>query len=375
MRLARLAFPLARLAFPLARLAFPLARPLLHRLDTEQAHRLTIGALRMMPMAAPPVADPRLAVNVFGVDFANPLGLAAGFDKNAEVPDAMLALGFGFTEIGTVTPEPQSGNPRPRLFRLVADEAVINRMGFNNDGHDAVLRRLEARGNRPGIVGVNIGANKGSGDRIGDYVQGIEAFSHLASYFTVNISSPNTPGLRGLQSRAELDRLLARLNAARSRESRKPPMLLKIAPDLSDGELEDIAHSCGGGTVDGIIVANTTLERQGLQSPLKSEQGGLSGNPLLALSTRQLAKLFVLTKGAIPLIGAGGIHDAASALQKLKAGASLLQLYSALVYQGPALIGDILEGIAAELARTGDTLASLRGSSAGAIAHHGFSGT
>ncbi len=359
----------------LARLVFPLARPLLHALDAETAHGLTLKALGFMPGGSPPISDSRLAVEAFGLRFPNPLGLAAGFDKNAEVPDAMLALGFGFTEIGTVTPKPQAGNPRPRLFRLEPDEAVINRMGFNNEGHAAALARLEARAGRPGIVGVNIGANKDSDDRIGDYVKGIEAFSHLASYFTVNISSPNTPGLRGLQSRAELETLLARLNAARGLQRRKPPMLLKIAPDLRDDELEDIAAACGGGAVDGIIVSNTTLSRGGLTSPLKDQQGGLSGKPLLALSTRQLAKMYLLTGGAIQLIGAGGIHDAASALQKIRAGASLLQLYSALVYRGPALVADILSGLATELDRRGRPLGDLVGADARSLAHHGLSGT
>jgi dihydroorotate dehydrogenase len=359
----------------LARLGFPLARPLLHALDAEAAHGLTIRALRMMPCISPSPSDPSLAVSVFGLAFPNLLGLAAGFDKNAEVPDAMLRLGFGFTEIGTVTPKPQAGNPRPRLFRLAEDEAVINRMGFNNEGHGAALQRLQARRQHHGIVGVNIGANKDSVDRIGDYVKGIEAFSHVASYFTVNISSPNTPGLRALQSRAELDALLGRLNEARAKQASRPPMLLKIAPDLRDDELEDIALSCSGGVVDGIIVSNTTLGREGLRSPLAKEQGGLSGKPLFALSTLQLAKLFLLTKGAIPLIGVGGIHDAASALAKVRAGASLLQVYSALVYKGPALVSEILGGIAAELARKRTTLADMRGSEASAIAHHGLKGT
>ena len=202
----------------LAALAFPFARPLLHALDAETAHGLTIRALSGLPAGAAPAVDSRLALEAFGLRFPNPLGLAAGFDKNAQVPDAMLALGFGFTEIGTVTPRPQGGNPRPRLFRLPEDGAVINRMGFNNEGHQAALRRLQARRARGGIVGVNIGANKDSADRIGDYVQGIAAFAHLASYFTVNLSSPNTPGLRGLQSRAELEQLLTRLNDERARQ-------------------------------------------------------------------------------------------------------------------------------------------------------------
>jgi dihydroorotate dehydrogenase len=359
----------------LASLAFPLARPVLHALDAETAHRLTIQALKAFPRVRPQATDPRLCVDAFGLRFPNPLGLAAGFDKNAEVPDQMLGMGFGFTEIGTVTPEPQAGNPRPRLFRLAEDEAVINRMGFNNEGHLAALARLEARRVNGGIVGVNIGANKESADRIGDYVRGIEAFSHVASYFTVNVSSPNTPGLRALQSRAELEQLLARLNAGRAGQAVRPPMLLKIAPDLRADELEDIAAACAGGAVDGIIVSNTTLSREGLRSPLAREQGGLSGKPLLALSTRQLARMHLLTQGRIALIGAGGVHDAASALHKIRAGASLVQLYSALVYQGPALVENILAGIGAELSRCGETLADLRGKDAAAIAHQGSSGT
>jgi dihydroorotate dehydrogenase len=286
----------------------------------------------------------------------------------------MLALGFGFTEIGTVTPKPQAGNPRPRLFRLPEDNAVINRMGFNNEGHAAALRRLYARRGRGGIVGVNIGANKDSADRIGDYVQGIAAFAHVASYFTVNISSPNTPGLRGLQSRAELEQLLGRINDERARQERQPPMLLKIAPDLREDELEDIAAACSGGAVDGIIVSNTTLSRDGLHPGHAKEQGGLSGLPLLALSTRQLARMFVLTEGKIPLVGAGGVHDGASALMKIRAGASLVQLYSALVYQGPGLVTDILNHLAAEAAHHGGSLASLRGRDAAALAHQGSRG-
>lgn len=357
----------------LASLAFPLARPLLHALDAETAHGLTISALKLLPSGKAAAPDPRLQAEAFGLRFPNPLGLAAGFDKNAEVPDQMLALGFGFAEIGTVTPLPQAGNPRPRLFRLSADEAVINRMGFNNEGHRAALKRLEARKGRGGIVGVNIGANKESGDRIGDYVKGIEAFSHVASYFTVNISSPNTPGLRALQSRMELEALLVRLNAARGSQEHKPPMLLKIAPDLSDDELEDIATACGGGAVDGIIVSNTTLSREGLRSGLAQEAGGLSGKPLLDLSTQRLARLYLLTGGEIPLVGAGGVHDGASALRKIRAGASLVQLYSALVYRGPGLVTEILSGLAAAL--DGETLQSLRGRDAAAIAHQGGSGT
>jgi dihydroorotate dehydrogenase len=356
----------------LARIGFALARPLLHAIDAERAHALTISLLKAMPLAAPRPSAGSLRVEAFGLSFANPLGLAAGFDKNADVPDAALAMGFGFTEVGTVTPRPQEGNPRPRLFRLSEDRAVINRMGFNNAGHMEAYLKLRARAGRPGIVGVNIGANKDATDRIGDYVQGIRVFSNVASYFTVNISSPNTPGLRGLQSRGELEQLLSRLNAARALQQRRPPMLLKIAPDLGDDELEDIAACCGGGAVDGIIVSNTSLSRDGLRSPHASESGGLSGAPLFDLSTRKLALLFVLTKGAIPLVGVGGIGSAAQAWSKIEAGASLIQLYSALVYRGPALVSEILRGLAQRLAAEG--LASLK-PVVGRAAHHGGSGT
>jgi len=357
----------------LASFAFPLVRPLLHALDAEAAHGLTVGLLKLLPAPAAGPVDSRLAVSAFGLDFPNPLGLAAGFDKNAEVPDAMLAQGFGFVEVGTLTPKPQSGNPRPRLFRLAEDRAVINRLGFNNEGHAVVLARLAAR--RAGIVGVNLGANKDSSDRIADYVTGIETFASVADYLTVNISSPNTPGLRSLQSRAELQSLLARLNEARARQRRHPPMLLKIAPDLRDDELEDIAQCCGGGTVDGIIVSNTTISRPPLKSRHAGEQGGLSGAPLFKLSTRQLAHLYLLTQGRIPLIGVGGIADAETAWAKILAGATLLQLYSALVYRGPGLVAEILAGLAARLARHGLTLETARGRDARSIAHQGLSGT
>lgn len=356
-------------------LAFFLARPFLHRMDAETAHGLTLRALARLPAGRPPTCDPRLAVNILGLAFPNPLGLAAGFDKNVEVPDVMLGLGFGFVEVGTVTPQPQQGNPRPRLFRLPEDEAVINRMGFNNAGHAVARARLVARRARPGIVGVNIGANRDSADRISDYVKGIEAFSDLASYLTVNISSPNTPGLRALQSRHELEALLERLDVARSRQDRKPPMLLKIAPDLRDDELEDIAAACRGGAVDGIIISNTTVRRDGVRSRLKAEQGGLSGRPLFGLSTLVLARIFLLTDGRIPLVGVGGIHDAQTAWVKLCAGASLLQVYSALVYRGPALVTEVIEGIRERLIRERCTLGEIRGRDAATIAHHGLSGT
>lgn len=359
----------------LARLVFPALRPFLQTLDAETAHGLTVRMLRIAPSAAAPAGDPRLKVRAFGLDFPNPLGLAAGFDKNAEVSDAMLAMGLGFTEVGTLTPRPQAGNPRPRLFRLAEDGAVINRMGFNNEGHAAALARLAARG-RKGITGVNLGANKDSTDRIADYVTGIAAFSGVADYLAINISSPNTPGLRAMQSRTELQVLLGRLNEVRAKAPRRSPMLLKIAPDLREDELEDIAACCGNGAVDGVIVSNTTTSRPALRSIHAKEQGGLSGAPLFALSTRQLARLYLLTGGNIPLIGAGGIGNAEQAWTKLLAGATLLQLYSSLVYKGPGLVGEILRGLASKLDGSGAlSLTAIVGRDAATLAHQGLSGT
>jgi len=340
----------------LARRAFPLLRPLLQALDAETAHRLTIKALRLTPAAAPPRLPAALAVRAFGLDFAHPLGLAAGFDKNGEVPDQMLALGFSFVELGTVTPTPQPGNPRPRLYRLIEDEAIINRMGFNNEGHEALRRRLEARRSRGGIVGINIGANKDATDRVGDYVRGLEVFSDVASYLAVNISSPNTPGLRNLQSKGELEELLGRLNEVRARRG-TPPLLVKIAPDLTDTELDDMAAIFLKLKIDGVIVSNTTVTRPHLRSGHAGETGGLSGKPLCSLSTRMLARLYLKVGGRIPLIGVGGIDSAGSAFTRIEAGASLLQLYSALVFKGPSLIAEILDGLAERMAASG--LASL----------------
>jgi dihydroorotate dehydrogenase len=348
----------------LAGLAFNLARPLLHRLDAEQAHKLTLRTLSCLPAAPPPAPHPELSQKLFGLNFANPLGLAAGFDKNAEVPDQMLGLGFGFAEVGTVTPRPQDGNPRPRLFRLSEDLAVINRMGFNNAGHGAVLQRLSQR-KQQGIVGVNIGANKDASDRIADYVAGLAVFADLASYLTINISSPNTPGLRGLQSADELRELLARLNGARAGFAKPVPMFLKIAPDLGDDELRDIAICCAGSAVDAVIISNTTVSRPALRSQHRNESGGLSGRPLRPLATQALARFFLLSEGKIPLIGVGGIEDAATAFEKILAGASLLQVYSALVYRGPGLISDVLDGMPKLLSARGFTsLAEARGAEA-----------
>jgi dihydroorotate dehydrogenase len=352
----------------LARLGFALTRPLLHSLEAERAHGFTIKCLSCLPAGVPSPPHPLLKQTFCGLDFPNPLGLAAGFDKNAEVPDQALSLGFGFTEVGTVTPRPQEGNQRPRLFRLGEDRAVINRMGFNNQGHGAAVARLSRR-RYEGIVGINLGANKDSADRVADYVAGLAAFAGLASYFTINISSPNTPGLRRLQSTEELRKLLDRLNTSRSRLDPSVPMFLKIAPDLGDENLEDVARCCAGGAVDAVIIGNTTIARPVLRSAHRGETGGLSGRPLRPFATRTLARFFQACGGVIPLIGAGGIEDAESAFEKILAGASLLQIYSALIYRGPALIGDILDGLPKLLSARGFTsIAGARGADATRLA-------
>jgi len=336
---------------------FRLARPLLHLVDAETAHRLTVAALRLgVVPSGDRVDSPALAVKLLGLSFPNPLGLAAGFDKNAEVIDPMLGLGFGFVEVGSLTPEPQSGNPRPRLFRLPEDQGIINRLGFNNAGHDAALAHLERRRGRPGIVGVNIGANRTATDRIGDYLRGIARFNGLADYITLNVSSPNTPGLRRLQDRRELEVLLARLKTERERtggeDGRMAPLLLKIAPDLDEAGLADIAEvAIDSAALDGLIISNTTLSRAGLRSRHAGEMGGLSGRPLFERSTRILARMHRLTQGRLPLIGVGGIASADDAWCKITAGASLLQLYSALVYQGPELVTAINRGLVERLER------------------------
>ena len=332
--------------------------PLLRWFDPEDAHRLAIQGLRLLPPIRPRPDDPKLAVRAFGLNFPNPIGMAAGFDKSAEAPDGLLRLGFGFVEIGSVTPKPQIGNPRPRLFRLERDEAVINRMGFNNDGAEAVLRRLAGRAHLGGIVGVNVGANKDSADRIADYVKLIEIFAPVASYFTVNVSSPNTPGLRNLQQATALDDLLAKVIEARERARQNAgdsPVLLKIAPDLSLTELDDVVHIARSRRIDGMIVGNTTLVRPSTlrEQTRASEQGGLSGRPLFRLSTRMVAETYVRVEGAFPLIGVGGIDSGGAALMKIRAGASLIQIYSALVYKGLGLIDDIKIDLVSVLRRTG----------------------
>jgi dihydroorotate dehydrogenase len=347
--------------------------PLLRWFDPEDAHRLAIQGLRLLPSVRSQPDDDKLAVRAFGLNFPNPIGMSAGFDKNAEVPDALLRLGFGFVEIGTVTPKPQAGNPRPRLFRLERDEGVINRLGFNNDGAGVVLRRLAARAHLSGIVGVNIGANKDAADRVADYVTLIETFAPVASYFTVNVSSPNTPGLRNLQQSAALDDLLARVIDARERVRRNAgdsPVLLKIAPDLSLTELDDVVQIARSRRVDGMIVANTTLARPSSlrEAGRAKEQGGLSGRPLFRLSTRMVAETYVRAEGAFPLIGVGGIDNGGAALTKIRAGASLIQLYSSLVYKGLGLVDEIKSDLASTLLRTGrDTLSEIVGADAATI--------
>lgn len=354
-----------------------LSRPLLWALDPEEAHNLALKALQLVPQAKPGPDDPQLAVRAFGLNFPNPIGIAAGFDKNALVPDALLRLGFGFVEVGTVTPRAQSGNPKPRLFRLAADQATINRLGFNNEGAAAVLARLAMRARRGahtgGIVGVNVGANRDAADRVEDYVRLIETFAPVASYFTVNISSPNTPGLRDLQDAKPLDDLLTRVVEARERAHRRAgpvPVLLKIAPDLTLAQLDDVVGVARKRRVDGMIVGNTTTSRpQSLQDIERAkETGGLAGRPLFKLSTRMLAETYVRAEGAFPLIGVGGIDSGAAAIAKIKAGATLLQLYSGLVFRGLGLITEIKVDLAAALRRGHrDSLASMVGSEAAAI--------
>lgn len=354
-------------------LPYSLIRAGLFRLDAETAHGLSLRALAsgLMPRVNQAV-DPRIEVRALGLTFPNPLGMAAGYDKNAEVADAVLDMGFGFAEVGTLTPRPQPGNPRPRSFRLVEDEALINRFGFNNDGHAAAHRRLAARRGR-GIVGVNVGANKDSEDRTADYVRLIETFAPVASYFTVNVSSPNTPGLRNLQQSAALDDLLARVIDARERVRRNAgdsPVLLKIAPDLSLAELDDVVHIARSRRVDGMIVANTTLARPATlrETNRAKEQGGLSGRPLFRLSTRMVAETYVRVEGAFPLVGVGGIDSGGAALTKIRAGATLIQLYSSLVYKGIGLVDDIKRDLCSTLLRTGrDSLSEIVGADAATL--------
>ena len=323
-------------------------RPLLFGLDPELAHRATITGLKFLSKT-PPVFDPRLAIRVAGLDFPSPVGLAAGFDKDAEVPDALLRLGFGFVEIGTVTPLPQIGNARPRLFRLVEDQAVINRLGFNNGGHSAAQARLAARPRR-GVVGVNIGANKDSPDRVADYVEGVRAMADVADYLTVNISSPNTPGLRGLQDADALTELLDAIAGAR--QKRYPPIFLKLAPDLDRAGI-DASTRAAIGKVAALIIGNTTLSRPPLKSRHAVETGGLSGAPLRLLAMAKLREFRSSTGGQLPLIAVGGIDTADEAYARIRAGAALVQLYTGLVYHGPGLARTISDGLVHLLKRDG----------------------
>jgi dihydroorotate dehydrogenase len=327
---------------------YPLLRPAIFALDAERAHRLTIAALKAKPAGRPARADPMLATRVAGLDFPNPVGLAAGFDKDAEVFAQMLGLGFGLVEVGTLTPRAQGGNPKPRLFRLAEDRAVINRLGFNNRGQAQAAARLARRERGAGIVGVNIGANKdkaGGADAVADYVAGVRAMARHADYLTVNISSPNTLGLRALQDKNALAELLQAVVAERGETG--PPVFLKVAPDLEPRDVEDIAGVALDRKIDAVIVSNTTISRPPLRSPHRGEAGGLSGAPLRALALERLREFRRATGGALPLIAAGGIASGADAWARIKAGASLVQLYSALVYEGPGLA----RRIAADLKR------------------------
>jgi dihydroorotate dehydrogenase len=338
--------------------AYARVRPLLFRLPAERAHRLALCAVaagldRLLLSRAQGPTPPILAQSLWGREFPSPIGLAAGFDKNGRVADHVRRWGFGFVEVGTVTPRPQPGNPKPRLFRLTEDRAIINRMGFDSEGLAAVVRRL-ARRRRPGVLGVNLGKNRDTVDDAADYEDGIRGIAGLADYVVINVSSPNTPGLRDLQRRTRLETLLCRLIAARNASAPRTPLLLKIAPDLSQEECRDIAEAACAAGINGLVVGNTTVARPaGLKSRNASEAGGLSGRPLFARSTALLAEMHRLTEGRLPLVGVGGIADAADAYAKIRAGASLVQIYTALVFSGPALIRRIERELAGLLRADG----------------------
>ena len=330
---------------------YPLARPVLWRLPPETAHALALAVLRagLGSLATSKTArrpDPAiLSQKIWGLDFRNPIGVAAGFDKDAYAPAELLRIGFGAVEVGTVTPQPQSGNPAPRIFRLRSDQALVNSMGFPSEGLDAVVPRLRAL-RRNGILGVNIGRNKDAHDSFSDYSEGVRRTAELADYLVVNVSSPNTPGLRDLQRRAPLEELLNKLIEVRQRTGFTPPLLLKIAPDLSPGEAEDVAAVALSTGIDGIIVANTTVARPELASISVPKIGGLSGPPLFAKSTELLAQMYRLTEARLPLVGVGGISSAADAYEKIRAGASLVELHTALIYKGLNLLAHLKHGLA-----------------------------
>lgn len=329
---------------------YRLLRPFLFALDAEAAHRATIAALKWLPLHSAGLPK-SLRTTVAGVEFPSPVGLAAGFDKDAEIAAEILTLGFGFVEVGTLTPRPQTGNPKPRLFRLAEDRAVINRMGFNNRGQADAFMRLKACSRLGGPIGVNIGANKDSPDFVGDYVAGVKAMSPVADYLAVNISSPNTPGLRALQNHGALDTLLSAIAGARSKDG--PPVFLKIAPDLEKGDPDRIVRAALDHRIDAIIVSNTTVSRPSLKSTYGGEQGGLSGAPLGQMALDALRLFRKAGGGALPLIGCGGIANADDAWERIRAGASLVQLYSAMVYEGPNIARRIAEGLAEKLREAG----------------------
>lgn len=338
-------------------LTLDLARSFLMRLEPERAHELTLLSLEQgfYPRALLP-DDLRLAQRLWTLNFTNPFGVAAGFDKDGRVFEALLRAGFGFAEVGTVTPRAQSGNPPPRVFRLIEDRAIINRLGFNSQGHEPVLARLRTRKDE-GIVGVNIGANADSADKVADFVAGIETFASVADYLVVNVSSPNTPGLRDLQAPEALEGMLARLMDARHKAvaagSPRRPILVKLAPDIHDEDLPEVVERLSS-AADGIVVSNTTLSRAGLRDKeLAKEAGGLSGRPLFERSTRMLAKIHQLTQGRVPLIGVGGIDSGTRAVEKIRAGASLVQLYTGLVYEGPELLDRMKEAVLAAIESAG----------------------
>lgn len=334
-------------------------------LDPETAHEASLLGLEagIYPRQCRP-DDPRLSQALFGLTFPNPIGVAAGYDKNARVYNALFSMGFGFAEAGTITPEPQSGNPRPRVFRLIRERAIVNRLGFNNAGHAAAKARLKAQPPK-GVLGINIGANRESADPIADYAAGVRALGAQASYLAVNISSPNTPGLRDLQAPDRLNALLEAVMEARASLSHPVPVLVKLAPDLQGEDIEPVMACLLAHKVDGAILCNTTLSRDGVPpSSHRGEGGGLSGRPLFARSTRFLAKCYLATEGKLPLLGVGGIDSPQAALDKIRAGASLVQLYTGFIYEGPNLLSDIKAALLAEMTRSSSSLAGLVGTDA-----------
>ena len=332
---------------------YSLFRPALFGLDAEAAHGLALFALKLSPFGSPAKPGGPLAIRVAGIDFPNPVGMAAGFDKDGKAPDALLGLGFGYVEVGSITPLPQAGNPQPRLFRLAEDRAVINRMGFNNDGAEKAVARLAARHGRPGVIGINIGANKDSADRVADYATMARLMAPLSTYLTVNVSSPNTPGLRALQDEGALTALLDAVLDARGRNG--PPVFLKVAPDLEPADIEAIGRIAMDKALGALIVSNTTITRPALNSEHAGEAGGLSGAPLRDLAQQRLRDFRKATGGAMPLIGVGGIASAEHAWARIRAGASLVQLYSAMVYEGPGIARAVTRGLERLMRRDGFT--------------------